>query len=1069
MKKLLKRIFSLLASLAVIAVLGVLIVLNTTWVSQWAADTYGSQYGFGYGSIRGGLITGLEVKEVRFKDETLLDRFETGINPLSLIYGKVSITHMAAEGIDLNVVRKVAETFTPVQEKELEERDGFQFPVTVSAENIDVSFEPFEMYRIGFEKVSLGIDKLNYREEGLDVKGLMLEADTNVTRISLQAKMHDRKAVIDSLFLKEIDIKSIMTLATTLDQNRTDHGSNGGLVARDAPQAVENPLIPKMLVVKNLFASSTESVFEPLHLNSATITLKDLRVDIGSMQAKSGTFMLESASNFALLKHDGKIEEGRLESRGRMTLLQALYDTYQLPVKEKGLGDIIVDIDADREKVIIGMDIRGEKFLEAERDEFNIDHLTVENHITYLPSEKKLTVRSNGEATTTFTDKTTFDGFLNKQEENLSYGGIFQLGEIRGIDANLTGVVRDLTLTGHGDAKRAEILIDAANIEGRGVTEDFHKADFVLGLKSPLILKEMVLLPDQLDEAQIDRVHLRMPLDFSRLIPLEANVTVRSNLADIDAQVSYDKVPGVRAELTIPKGSLLHDLDENLHPEALSPLHVDLSMSENQLVAKCTSDVLGMRSFFDPATYDVDGNMTIGSARFRFKGNRDGNMTLQNHTVSLKTLFQQIQPLYTFESPPLDGDLDLNMRIGRMEEVALDMHSRRLIQDGEGDAPRIFTDTMASLGYSDSVLTLKRYRTTFQDQKLFATKPSVVTLKENNITISPLWINDALKVSGYFDAEGQKGKLMAYAEPLEISHKVVDTAVDLNLSAQRDQNRTELFGEVVIHGGEIHLDLEQKHYAADKDIIIVQQMKKKNENDLMNELEVMVSVHTKEPLVYQSKDADIKATTDIMLQKTVESPLNVLGTAELERDSSYTIEGKKFVIKKGIVAFTGDPNNPILDIEAVYNSINYEITVQITGSPETPSIYFSSIPRLTRGQIISVILFDSVEAAESNSGNEMMMMVGGLMAKSVLNNVGIKIDHLTIGSEGNMEVGKRVAEKTTIIYVNDDVSGVKLQYDYSHDIKAILSTDAESSGAGIIYKKEFKDWGSLLKSQSLQR
>jgi translocation and assembly module TamB len=128
----------------------------------------------------------------------------------------------------------------------------------------------------------------------------------------------------------------------------------------------------------------------------------------------------------------------------------------------------------------------------------------------------------------------------------------------------------------------------------------------------------------------------------------------------------------------------------------------------------------------------------------------------------------------------------------------------------------------------------------------------------------------------------------------------------------------------------------------------------------------------------------------------------------------------------------------------------------VTGNPETPGIVFSSIPRLSKEEILSVILFDSEEAAGNNNGDEMMKMMGGAMAKSALSNVGIKIDHLALGTDGSMEIGKKITDKVTIIYVNDEVAGAKLQYDYSKNIKAVISTDSESSGADIIYKREFK-------------
>ena len=82
-------------------------------------------------------------------------------------------------------------------------------------------------------------------------------------------------------------------------------------------------------------------------------------------------------------------------------------------------------------------------------------------------------------------------------------------------------------------------------------------------------------------------------------------------------------------------------------------------------------------------------------------------------------------------------------------------------------------------------------------------------------------------------------------------------------------------------------------------------------------------------------------------------------------------------------------------------------------------------------------------------------MMGGAMAKAALSGVGIKIDHLSLGTDGSMEVGKKISDKVTIIYVNDEVSSARLQYDWTKNIKASILSDGESSGADIVYRREF--------------
>jgi translocation and assembly module TamB len=102
-------------------------------------------------------------------------------------------------------------------------------------------------------------------------------------------------------------------------------------------------------------------------------------------------------------------------------------------------------------------------------------------------------------------------------------------------------------------------------------------------------------------------------------------------------------------------------------------------------------------------------------------------------------------------------------------------------------------------------------------------------------------------------------------------------------------------------------------------------------------------------------------------------------------------------------------------------------------------------------------MFDSEVAANNYSGDEMMKMMGGAMAKSLLSDMGINFDHLVLGAKNSIEVGKRLNGSTTLIYVNEQgISRAKIKYDFSNSLEGVISVSSQSSSADILYKKEFK-------------
>ncbi len=232
-------------------------------------------------------------------------------------------------------------------------------------------------------------------------------------------------------------------------------------------------------------------------------------------------------------------------------------------------------------------------------------------------------------------------------------------------------------------------------------------------------------------------------------------------------------------------------------------------------------------------------------------------------------------------------------------------------------------------------------------------------------------------------------------------------------------------------------------------------MKEKEASPFMDNLSVSVQIETKKPLIYKKGAVNIKAKVDLSVYKAEHSELMVLGSVEILEGGSYTFEGKKFVLDKSYVYFTGNPNKPILEASVKYKSLNHLITITVTGTADVPNINFSSKPSLSKEQILSVILFDSESGAETNSGEDMMKMMGGAMAKSALSDFGVQLDHLVLGEGDSIEVGKKLTDDITIIYVKDEVAGVKLKYEHNKRTESVIEMNEESQSYDIIYKRDF--------------
>jgi len=274
-----------------------------------------------------------------------------------------------------------------------------------------------------------------------------------------------------------------------------------------------------------------------------------------------------------------------------------------------------------------------------------------------------------------------------------------------------------------------------------------------------------------------------------------------------------------------------------------------------------------------------------------------------------------------------------------------------------------------------------------------------------------LWINDALKVTGKYDLKHKKGELLATADRLSVSHEKTSLLSRVNIKSTLNDKRTSVKGSVTILGGNIYYDLDTKKFDNDQDIVMVQKKKKSTENPFYTLLETEIKVNTQKALIYKNKEANIKATADLLITKKSKGPLKIEGDLNILAGSTYSFKGHTIVLKESLIHFTGNPKQPTLDVAAIYLSPRAQITIQITGSPASPHYIFSSTPHMNKQEILSMLLFDSLDEGEKYTEEEMSKLMGSSMqnsnfsnlgdavAKSVFSGIGMNIDNLPfIGS-----------------------------------------------------------------------
>jgi translocation and assembly module TamB len=987
----------------------------------------------------------VEIEDLTYAENSLAKHITLKWNPNGLIQKKIMVNNIVINHANVDTIKALIDSF-PSDDNESSE--PFAFSVNVKKLSVDV--DPFVEEGIRIKNVLLNADNVYYASDVISVKEMGLVLDSNISKIILKANLSDGKMTIENLQIQDIDTLALQNIFVSDTNESLKENQEDDNVTED-PQ---NPLIPHLIVIQQLEANILAREFDPVNIKELILNAKETHINLQTLIVEQGLLVLDAKSNLSNLSYSGKVHENQLLGQVDVEPQDELFSRYNLPLRREAIGNVKIDLDASQERVVAKIDTKMIQLLKAEKDAFNLDVDSIKSLVTYTIENATLKAESTAILNTPY-GKDILVSNIFTLDENISYSGDISLKQLLGVDAKFTKAINDLNINYTGDASSVNAKIRSSMLEGNFTTQDFKMAYLHLESKKALLLRDYVALPTELNATELN-VTIDAPIHFDSNASYMAVAEVRSNVLNIDANVSYANTLRVRTKINIPKQSLLRQYSKELKWDNISPLRADASIGEKNIAIDIKSKSLNSNIKYDLNSTRVEGKVSIAGLNGSISGIAEKEIKLKSNISSISSLLKSVEDIYTFENlPRVEGSANIQVTVDALKTANIQLASPKIAYHSDHKTTQDIEDLDVSLRYEEGKVVLEHYNAIYAKEKFFSTKPSTLSYKDNLISLLPLWVNDQLKTEGNYDLNTKKGKVVAKAKALHLSHELIDLDTNVDVTTELDGNKTSVKGIVTLLGGDVHYDINQKTFASDSDIIIVQDMNKEQNSTFMDNLSVELQVKTKKPLKYNKDAIHIKAKVDLGIHKVEQGELLVLGTVEILKGGTYIFQNKKFVLEQSFVHFTGNPNKPLLEMEVTYKALNHLVTIKITGSAELPQIDFSSKPSLNKEQILSLILFDTVDGAGTNNGDEMMKMMGGAMAKSALNDLGIKLDHLVLGEGNSVEVGKKLTNKITIIYVNDIVSKVKLKYEHSPRTESVIGVSEESQSYDIIYKRDF--------------
>jgi hypothetical protein len=1036
-----------------------LFIITDSRTIRYIADSTADITRISYANIEGNLFNGLEITDLRYLNKPLFSSATIHWNPLTLFYDKVTITKVDAQGIELDTILNMFNSFRGSDEN----GSGFDMDYSFAINSSHFDVNPFVYEGVKFSSVVLESGEISLDKAlNINTKNLYFKFDSDIVNLALRGEIEESVVLIETLKLESIASKEIIKLSHRLHQT-------------SAIEDESNETRSSVMPIKEIRAEHIVGTLKPVkygnvEIQNAELNLYDVTVDPENnflYQAQKLDFV--GATNFGDLKYQGSINDANIHAKGSIELDKELFNHYRIALNHTAFKTLPSELHLNHEGIWIDVnEHRVKDLLEIESD-FNINLSKATHTIHYDYESEVFSTKSRLEGSMNYADSFSIENDLVVENEEVSYEGKIAFTQTKALpDVLCNYLIRDLKGTFKGTDAKLNMMLEnqLLNVEVK-LFDGYESLEvFANSKRADILLREFVPnLPEQLHnhlfalkgEAKIDMD------DFA-----QSNVKMRanSNMVDVEAQMQMKMPYRIDFTTKLKEMSELEASFENVQFRNLEILMGNVVFEDNLYKLDLKNENFKLVLNYDSDTKSIEkGSLDFGSQSLTFANQSNDTLALETSTVNLQSYFQELNRYYNIQLPNLQGDAKVQVKQlqeNQYEITIQSSHLKYLSDDGVKLSVTNLYDVNLNLILSNfSEIEIVNYAFKMDDNEylssFFANKKSFLTLVGDDVNIKKLWINDEVVVDGKYNIEHLEGVLHLQANSYKFRNKDFDLVSNVGLTLKLNETKIDVDGEIDLLGNAIYYEMMGAGIVEDSDIIILEEILEKEDSALKN-LKLYLKIKSTKPLIYRSEDVEVAFVSDISVLKNYAQDMMVTGQSTITK-GTYQFEDKRFVINKSHLYFTGDVQNPLLDIKASYSKDEYNVHVFISGTTDAPIVNFNSEPFLTQQQIMSLILFDGT-GASTGTGAEAYTILGGTFAKGLIKSLGIDVDHLLLGQNEeqqlSLEVGKKISDDISVLYLRKDgLDGVKVRLEHSKRFETdIIIQPPNTSSIEFLYKRD---------------
>jgi len=1005
------------------------------------------ELGLSYESVSGNLLKTVTLNNVSYEGRLLTKEASIDWNLKALLGAKLKIDEITIKKLDIPLTQRwISDLSRKFSDKK--RSGGFEDIPTIEISQIIFSALPFESEDISVKRIELQANDIIGDLSGVDIGFFSFLTQSDIADITSLGKMKNGSLVFEKLWLEKIDVHKLISFLKNKNKKKRK---------REIKQKFVKEFEVDELIVYTLPVS-----FRKYKIQDGSLTVKHLySKDLSNFGAKA--VFIDCVTNMWTLSSSGYLKNNRLYTKVDLKLKDKYFKRFVPFFDHEKIKPINVDLQVDTNGLNANLHAKADKLLISKYAFLKASIPKLKSHIDF--DFKTLQMRADVKATlnSIYAKDANLSGRLYYDKEGgFRYDGEVRVKELDELNKRAAKLLKNARIEFEGNVTKIKANLNSDHLTGIYDGKSYKKAS--------LHLRSKTLTPKILSFENIDAIKdlkmifdAKIAINFKKLLPAQINYGIKSNLIDLNATALVSDKITTFAILKKSKKSLLNKLYPNLKQNSLFPANIDVIFKNKNAFIDFKSRYLKIKTDYDLNTSECNLSAKIGRQIVNLTGNIKKECALLIDTPSVREFQDDISKLYKFEKIPIDADLKVNMKINDLKKIRLIVDGKWFVYEYKPNRFLFAEKFKIASSYKNKRLTIDNYRlTTYLDRErlFFANSPSKFIFDKQQIKIDSFLINDAAKISGYYNYIRRNAILKLFTKNYHYDDLEGDFYFDAAINLFLSKKGTNIDGSVTINGGTISYEPKKEHDVQDKDIIIIQE--RKHASKQSDTLSLDISILTKKPIYYKIQNTAVKFTADLKLWKEIHKKIELLGMVKLI-NGTHSQGGKEFEIQPGEILFGGSVLNPYLNISAIHISDPYKIHIDINGQLDAPIINFNSTPYLTQSDILSILLFNSTTqqliGGNQDSSKTAISMFGTIFAKEIVQNFGIKLDKLvlTTTQEGKLgvELGKKISKKVTLIYINDIVQTIKIRYKLSDHFESDFVFSPDNSGIDIIFKDEY--------------